>query len=335
MQVMLRRFLALALILMPMAAQADPVSLKLAYFSSDRAIGYRAVAKSFVEAVNTEGKGNVEVVLYAGGVLGRDIGKQPKVVLDGVADIAFVVPGYTPELFPDNALIELPGIFRSTREGTLAYTRLIAQNALAGYDDFVVLGAYVTEPETIHSRLPIESIDDLKGKRIRVNNAIEGAALQLLGATPVPMPIIGISNAISSGAIDAACVNRTPLVDYGIKRVATYHYMLGTSGAPLALLMNRKKFESLPTPVQALIRKYSGEWLAERFIATYEASDNAVSEQINGDEYRRVVYPSKSDLERADVAFSTVISGWVAESSRHVSLLSKLNVELTKLRSAQ
>lgn len=335
MRVVLRRFLALALVLMPIAAQADPVSLKLAYFSSDRAIGYRAVAKSFVEAVNAEGKGSVEVVLYAGGVLGRDIGKQPKVVLDGIADIAFVVPGYTPELFPDNALIELPGVFRSTREGTLVYTRLIAQNALAGYDDFVVLGAYVTEPETIHSRLPIDSIDDLKAKRIRVNNEMEGAALRLLGATPVPMPVIGITNGLSGGTIDAAAVNRTPLVDYGIKRVATYHYMLGTSGAPLALLMNRKKFESLPGPTQALIRKYSGEWLAERFIATYEASDNSVSEQLNADEHRKVVYPSKSDLERADIAFSTVISGWVAESSRHVTLLSKLNAELTKLQDAR
>jgi hypothetical protein len=44
-----------------------------------------------------------------------------------------VVPGYLPERFSDNSLVELPGLFRNTREGTEIYTRLIAQNALKGY----------------------------------------------------------------------------------------------------------------------------------------------------------------------------------------------------------
>jgi len=63
---------------------------------------------------------------YSGGVLGRDISQQPDLVLDGKADIAFVVPGYTPARFPDNAVVELPGLFHDTREATLVYIRLIA-----------------------------------------------------------------------------------------------------------------------------------------------------------------------------------------------------------------
>jgi hypothetical protein len=50
------------------------------------------------------------------------------------------------------------------------------------------------------------------------------------------------------GRVTLAVVARTPLSDYGIKRVAANHYFLGTSGAPLAVLMNRKKFEELPKP---------------------------------------------------------------------------------------
>jgi TRAP-type C4-dicarboxylate transport system substrate-binding protein len=331
---MLTRCALLALALYPGVAGADPITLKLAFFSSDRSTTYLAAVKPFVEAVNAEGKGLLEIVLYSGGVLGRDIARQPQVVLDGEADIAFVVPGYSPERFSDNSVVELPGLFRNTREGTLVYTRLIAENALKGYEDFIVIGAYVTEPATIHSRMPINSIDDLKGKRLRVNSPGEGAALEKLGALPVQVEIIRIAAAVSSGTIDGAAVPKTPLSDYGIKRVVTNHFMLGTSGSPLALIMNRRKFEALSGPARDLIRKYSGEWAAARFIESYDRSDAVALELLKSDPKRNVVFPSSSDLDRTQSAFGSVIADWLEKEPRHTELLQKAENQLAKLRTA-
>jgi TRAP-type C4-dicarboxylate transport system substrate-binding protein len=319
----------------PCLATDEPVELKLAFFSSDQSITYLAAIKPFVDAVNAEGRDQIKIVLYSGGILGREAAQQPDVVLDGKADIAFVVPGYTPARFPDNSVVELPGLFHDTREATLVYTRLIARNALRGYDDFFVLGAYVTEPETIHSRLPITSISDLKGKRIRVNNPSEAAALEKLGATPVPMQITKISGAIGSGEIDGAAVPTTPLSDYGIMRVATNHYFLGINGAPLALLMNRKKLEALPKPAQDIIRKYSGEWTAARFIETYDRSDSQILEKLKSDKKRNLVYPSSSDLETAHAAFKAVIAEWAAKSPHDSELLKLTEMEVAKLRATR
>lgn len=321
-----------ALALLPATADADSIPLKLAFFSSDRSTSYLAAVKPFVDAVNTEGKGLVQIVLYSGGVLGREISQQPQVVLDGNADIAFVVPGYLPDRFPDNSVVELPGLFRDTREATLVYTRLIAQNALRGYEDLVVIGAYVTEPATIHSRTPINSIDDLKGKRLRVNNSGEAAALEKLGAVPVRMEIIRIAAAISGGTIDGAAVPKTPLSDYGIKRVVTNHYFLNTSGSPLALVMNRKVFEALPNSAQNLIRKYGGEWTAARFIENYDSSDRMALEQLKSDPKRSLVFPSLSDLEQAQSVFKSVIADWLEKSTRNQQLLEKTEIELARLR---
>jgi TRAP-type C4-dicarboxylate transport system substrate-binding protein len=324
----------LTLALCPGIANADAITLKLAFFSSDRSTTYLATVKPFIDAVNAEGEGLVEIVLYSGGVLGRDIARQPQVVLDGAADIAFVVPGYSPERFSDNSVLELPGLFSNMREGTLVYTRLIAENALKGYEDFVVIGAYVTEPSTIHSREPINSIADLKGKRIRVNNPGEAVALEKLGALPVQMEITHIAAAISSGTIDGAAVPRTPLNDYGIKRVATNHYLLGTSGSPLALVMNRKTFEALPKPAKDLILKYSGEWTAARFIENYDRSDELTLEQLRSDPKRNLVFPSPSDLDLARSAFKSVLAEWLDDQPRHQELFAKTETELAKLRAA-
>jgi TRAP-type C4-dicarboxylate transport system substrate-binding protein len=324
----------LALALCPGVVNADPITLKLAFFSSDRSTTYLAAVKPFVDAVNAEGKGLLEIVLYSGGVLGRDIARQPQVVLDGEADIAFIVPGYSPERFSDNSVVELPGLFRNTQEGTEVYSRLIAENALKGYEDFVVIGAYITEPSTIHSRTPINSIGDLKGKRLRVNNPGEAVALERLGALPVQMEIIRIAAAISSGTIDGAAVPKTPLNDYGIKRVVTNHFLLGTSGSPLALVMNRKTFEALPKPAKDIIRKYSGEWAAARFIESYDRSDELALEQLKSDPKRNLVFPSSSDLDLAHSVFKSVIADWLENKPRHQELLAKTETELAKLRTA-
>jgi TRAP-type C4-dicarboxylate transport system substrate-binding protein len=333
------KFLAICAVvsttLLSCPAFAESIELKLAFFSSDRSSSYLGAVKPFVDAVNAEGKGVVTIVLYSGGVLGRDIAQQPDVVLDGKADIAFVVPGYTPERFTDNSVVELPGLFRDTREGTLVYTRLIALNALKGYENFVVLGAYVTEPESIHGRTPITSIDDLKGARIRVNNPSEAVALEKFGALPVPMEITRIAGAMSSGAIDAAAVSRTPLADYGIRRVAVHHYFLGTSGAPLALVMSRKKFEALPKQAQDVIRKYSGEWTATRFIESYDRFDEKVLEELKSDSKRTIVFPSSADLERAQGVFKSVTADWVRNNPYRQELLKMAESELAKMRAVR
>jgi TRAP-type C4-dicarboxylate transport system substrate-binding protein len=292
------------------------------------------MAQPFVEAVNAEGKDLVKVVVYSGGTLGREIADQPQAVIDGRADIAVVIPGYTPERFA-NSVIELPGLFQDLREGTLVYTRLIELEALDGYDDFVVLGAYVSTPETIHSRLPIGSIDDLNGMRIRTNNQGQAAALENLGALPIPMPIITIAEAFSAGTIDAASVAVMPLSDFGIKRLATHHYFLGTSGAPLALLMNRGKFESLPAAVQDIIRKYSGEWAARHFIEIAGRTDDEGIAQLASDPKRTLVYPSRSDLDRAQDAFRSVIEAWQKMNADNAALLATTRSALAALRATR
>ena len=157
----------------------------MAYFSSDRTTTYLAAIKPFVDAVNAEAAALVQIDVSVSGTLGKNPTQQLQLVLDGIADLAFVVPGHTPERFPDNEVIELPGLFKNLREATLVYTGLIAANALRGYDDLFVVGAFTAEPETIYTRLPVASLGALAGMRIRSNNPVQGAALAGLGMVPV------------------------------------------------------------------------------------------------------------------------------------------------------
>jgi len=326
------QFMFAAALLLPTVVAAEPINLKLAYFSSDRSTTYLAAIEPFVEAVNSAAPNLLHIEVGFSGAFGKDPTQQLQLVRDHSVDLAFVLPGYTPEHFPDNAVIELPGMFRGIREATLAYTGLIASNALRGYEDMFVVGAFATEPETIHTRLPAASLQDLRGMRIRANNPVQGAALTGLGIVPVQMPINQASIAIGSGKLDGSMVGPAPLIEFGISRVASNHYLLGVSSAPLLLVMNREKFNNLPAQAQEIIRKFSGEWLAEHYIETCDQENRAVIDSLKRDPNRKVVLPSAGDLDRARTIFRAEVDAWSAAAPQHRQLLAKAEAELARVR---
>lgn len=325
----------LALALMPMFAVAEPIELKLAYFAPEHFHSYQAGVKPFVDAINAKGKGVLAVKVYANGALGAAVAEQPQIVSDGRADIAFVVPGQTPYRFPDNLLLEMPSLFRSMSEGTFAYTHLIAANALRGYDDFFVIGAYMTSPNFIHGRKAMSNLDALKNLKVRANNPAEAEAAVRLGAIATVMPVPMVADALVKGTVDATIMSSTALFEFGASRTATNHYLLAIGSAPLILVMSRKRFNSLPEEAKALVREHSGEWAARAWIENYEVSEQAILDKIKSDRMRKVVEPSAGDLDVAHRIYRSIIDGWAAKSVRNRELLQRLETELATIRSTK
>lgn len=313
-------------------ARAEPTTLKLSFFTSDSTVAYAAAIRPFVDAVNKEGEGLVKIEVYPSGTLGKVQRDLPQLVLSGGADIAFIIPGQNPELFTDTAVMGLPGLFRDVREATLTYTGLVAANALAGYQDFFVIGAFATPPEMINSRKPIRALAELKGQKIRVNNPTQAVALSKLGASPVVMAFNETASAIMSGALDGATVPPAQLFDVGIGRLTNNHYLLDTSVAPLTLMMSRRVLRSLPVRAQEIIRKYSGEWAAMRFVEVYEDVDRKALAELLQDSRRTVVAPSPADAAAASIVFKSIADDYAAANPHNAELLRAARASIAKLR---
>jgi TRAP-type C4-dicarboxylate transport system substrate-binding protein len=244
-----------------------------------------------------------------------------------------VVLGTAASQFRDHEVMELPGLFRDMREAAWVNSRLVASGMMEGYDDFFVIASLATEPEGIHTRIPIASLEDLRGKRIRANNPIEASALAMLGMSAVVLPIGKTPEAISRGTIEGAATALGPLIDFGLGRVVTYHYFLPLGSSVRSILMSRAKFESLPKAGQAVIRKYSGAWLMERFLDADELYNAALVEQLKSDPLRTVIYPSQPEIDVARQAFRAVRNEWAEASLHHRQLLTAVEAEILKLRS--
>ena len=336
MQVVARaaRCLAAIAALLPPLAAATPVELKLAFFASEQTETFRYGVKPFVDAVNSDGEGIVTIKVYPEGRLGKSVAEQAQMLLTGVADIAWVVPGQTPYRFPDNEVLEMPGLFSDVREGTLVYTRLIAAGALRGYQDFFVIGAFGAAPGIIHGRRPIGSLADLKNLHIRTNNAMEAEAVARFGAIPTIMPVSMVAEALSRGTVDAAIVSPTGILQFGAA-AAKHHYLLTVGSAPLVLLMSRARFEALPAAGQALIRRYSGERAAATWIDLYGQTEQASLDRIRSDADRRAVEPSAADQKTAQGVYRGLIQAWAAKSPENARLVAAVQAELAAIRAGQ
>jgi TRAP-type C4-dicarboxylate transport system substrate-binding protein len=330
---MLVRGATVAFILLPLAARGEPIKLKLAYFTSDQTRTYTIAIKPFVDAVNADEQGGLVIETYPGGALGRDAAQQVQLLRDGSADIAFVVLGTVPNQFQDHAVMQLPGLFRNMREANWVNTRLLASGALRGYEDFFVIGSFASESQIIHTRVPVASLEDLRGKRIRSNNPIEASALAMLGMSPIVLPIAKTQEAISRGTIDGAATTIGPLTDFGLGRVMTYHYFLPLGSSVRSILLNRKTFESLPMAGRNAIRKYSGEWLVERVVDAYEPYTAALLEQLKSDPLRTATSPTQSEIVQVGEIFRAIRNEWADASPHHRLLLNATEAEISKFRS--
>lgn len=331
---MLRTMISAALCVAASAAAfAQPVTLKLAHFTSVTEVNWARVLKPYIDAVNADPSGAVVIEGYPNGALGRNLSQQPQMVLDGVADIAFVVPSLSSGRFPDDALFEVPGLVKNLAEGTRLFEQLIGTNSLRGYSDFVVLGSFTNANLDFHARRPIKSLQDLKGMKVRILGPVIGQTVKGLGMVPVLMPPNEVVEAMGRGTIDAVTFSPSSVFDFGVERVANSAYFLSLGTNSFALLMNRAKFEAMPKAAQDVLLKHSGKVLNEHYIKAINANWLVLMEVFKKDSKRTVVFPSEADQKAAEAVFAQVAEEWGAKEPRNKELLDKARALLTDIRS--
>jgi len=317
------------------ARAADPVKMRFASWTSDTEETLVTVFRPFTEAVKKDCGGAVQIDIFPNGALGPNPLQQAQMVLDGIADFAWVVPSFTPGRFPDVEVFELPGLFRDLREGTMVFTRMAMTGKIKGFEQFVRIGTVATAPYTIHTRKPVKTLADLKGLKIRTGGALETETLRALGAVPVGMATTEVVEAVARGTIDGTTGHPSALFDYGLVRVLHQHYMLRLGAMPVTILMNKSKFESLPKAAQDAIIKNSDMGIANLFSDNITKYNEELMKKLAGNPQDTIVTPSQADMDATQPLFDSVINAWLAKSPRNKELLDAARAEIAAVRAGK
>ena len=185
-------------------------------------------------------------------------------VQDGIVDIGWVFTVLEASRLPLHQVSNYtPGVTDDVKMVSDVFNQLSEMPALkAEWDKYNImpLGAMGADPMHVFTKFPVNTLADLKGKRLSASGTI-GAWLQGSGAIPVDGALPSFYNDIKTGVTDGALTIATGVLGVKLYEVAPYVTRTGL-GVFYAgdLAINKNSFAKLPPDVQKVVREVGREY---------------------------------------------------------------------------
>lgn len=316
------RTLALALATaaaLPVTALAQEVVLKFSHFLPPQAMVPSKLIEPWCERIQKQSDGRMKCQIYPAMQLGGNATQVFDQVRDGIADVGWAVLGYSPGRFTALDVFELPFMGASAEAHSRALWNYGQRNAAKELASVKPLILFSSDRFAIHSRSkPVQKLEDLQGLKIRAGLKTTTRFFELLGATPVSIPLPGMLDGMTKGVIDAGFATWESAIALRVHEAAKYH----TDGEPsypamhmsnLAIVMNKARYEKLPADLKKIIDANSGEEAsahAGRLFDETAAGARKVAEERGNQFYS---LPA-AELDRWKKASQPVFDEWVKEA---------------------
>jgi TRAP-type C4-dicarboxylate transport system substrate-binding protein len=252
---------------------AETIELKMAHFMSPMHIQHQQSFLPFAKKVEELTGGKIKIRVYPSGTLG-DATQLADSVRTGISDIAFFVPSYMTGRFPRTSALDLPFLFDNAEHTTRVFYDLFDRYLAEDYKDYKVLWLYSCDAGQFFSvEKPIRTLEDLKGMKIRTPSAHMTQTLKLLGANPVGMPLSDLHAALGKKIIDGTLAPTSAIYDFKLENLIRHSARLNVYTAPMVVVMNRAKFNSLPQDARKAIEQASGRQWGLRAARLYDDLD--------------------------------------------------------------
>jgi TRAP-type transport system periplasmic protein len=242
-------------------ADAQEKSITLRYSTFMPAGGpHTVLSEQWCKEVEKRTNGRVKVYHYPGATL-----TSPQQTYDGivkgVVDIGLCVLAYTTGKFPLTEGLYLPLGFPSSAVATKLVNEYYTKFRPAEFNDVKVLYLQASGPAIIHTRKPVNKVEDMKGLKIRVGATPE--FISNLGGIPVAMPMGDAYDALSKGVVDGVYAPYEALDGWKLGEVIKYSTEnWGSSQCGVQMVaMNKEKWNALSQGDQKIIETINQEWI--------------------------------------------------------------------------
>jgi TRAP-type C4-dicarboxylate transport system substrate-binding protein len=235
-------------------------------------------------------------------------------VIAGQANIGCLCMAYQPGRFIVTNATSLPLDIPDARVGSLVLWDLWEKYKPEEFSKVKVLAMFTTAPNNIMSKVPVKSLDDMKGLDLRAS----GGAAQVLGAwgaNPVGMPMPQTVEALQKGVVKGLFSSLEVMKDFKFAESCKYITIVDTVIYPFAVVMNMDAWKSLPADVQKVMedmRVEQSEW-------TGVYMDNHVKESVGWSQKEQkveVITLSKEEKARWDAKLQFLTEKWIADASQ-------------------
>lgn len=298
------------------AAFAQDVTLRLHQFLPAQAVVPKQVLDVWADNVERDSGGRIKVDRFAAMALGGTPPELMDQAIDGIADIVWTVVGYTPGRFPTTEVFELPFMVSDARAASSAYWQMFEKHMKdTEFADVHILGTWVHGPGMFHTKDPVNVPADLEGMKIRGGSRLVNQLLELVGATPVGMPVPAVSEALSKGVIDGTTIPWEVTGSLKVPELVGNHTEFegpALYNLTFVLAMNKDTYEGLPDDLKAVIDQNSGLEFSI-FAGGTQADADGPARQVAVDRGNNIITVSEADAAQWEEIVRPIYDTWIAD----------------------
>jgi TRAP-type transport system periplasmic protein len=236
------------------AKAADPIVLKLATVAPAGTPWADQISK-LKKDIKEKSGGALKLKPYIGGGLGPEV-ETAEAVKRGTIDIFAGSTGALSAVVPELEGLELPYLFPDVAKADKILDEVILEDVKRILLDRGYVFSFWGENgwRSIGSKFKIDSLADLKGKKIRTQeNKSHIATFKAFGMSPVPIAITETLSSLQTGVVDA--FDNTPLFTFAASLYqAVGHFTLTEHiYQPGIIVMSKKTWDKLPAEMQAIL----------------------------------------------------------------------------------
>lgn len=318
-----------ALALGPVAADAQPKTVVWNLPHVAAPTYYHTInLNTFAAKVKEKSGGRMEIRVHPASSLYPGPELIPAVVA-GRAEMAPVLSAYLTDQMLEMGVLELPFMTSNLDEHRKAaeqlrpfFTEAMAKKGLK------LLTIHTWPTQQMFSNVPLGTLADWKGRKLRVYGAESADLVRALGGAPVSIPFGEVYVALQRGTVDGAMTSATnaePMKFFEVSRYINYWFLTG--GSLEWLGANQKAWDALPKDLQQAVL----DSLKEVRFEDKEWEDAKAWEERARKRFPElkmtIIDPSKEEIEKARQASRAAYDTWLkrtgAEGKRAMDLALK------------
>ncbi len=275
-------------------------TLKFHIMFSDKSMEYNQIFNKWAQDVEKATNGQVKFEFYLSSALGPPPGSWERVTT-GVTDVEWIIPEYTPGLFPLTSVLNLPFLGLPFSTDVCAHVMFDLYNKFPEIQKessaAKMLFVGTTTPAGFYtSKKPIKTLPDFKGLKLRAAGELVSKMIESLGASPVAMPVPDVFLAVEKGTVDGICMSPGAFRALKLMDVLNHYTVVASQATPMWVVMNWDAWNSLSPEVQKTIDDISpGYWkvVGAAFDAEWDAAFKVIKERKQD-----VIYPSDAEVAK-------------------------------------
>jgi TRAP-type C4-dicarboxylate transport system substrate-binding protein len=295
-------------------AQDKPVNLRLStWLPAQHPLN--PALQAWADDIKKASGGTITATLFPSEQLGKAFDHYD-MARDGIADFAYVSPGYQPGRFPVMAAAALPFTFTNAKGGSAAIDAWYRPYAAREMKDVKFCFAFIHDPGSFHSRERIVLPGDVKGLKVRPATGTIGQMVTLLGGTNVQASAPESRDLLERGVADAITFPWGSVMLFGIDKVVKFDLEAPLYTTSFVWVMNKDKYQSMSAAQRQVIDDHCSTQWAEKVATPWADFEEAGHAKIAAEPGHVVTRLNAAQIDAWRKAVAPLEGQWAAGATK-------------------